>query len=49
MSGAVKRVKLRENSLIEFDLDGRVATDMVVMLEDDTVVMRYRLEKILNV
>ena len=48
MSGAVKRVKLRENSPVKFDLDGRVVTGTVVRLEGGNVVVRYGSERILD-
>ena len=42
-------MKLRENSPVEFDLDGRVVTGTVVRLErGGKVVVRYGSEQILN-
>ena len=48
MSGVAKRVKLSENSPVEFELDGRVVTGTVVRLEGHMVVERYGSERIMN-
>ena len=48
MSGVAKRVKLRENSPVEFKLDGRVVTGTVVRLEGRKVVVRYVLERVIE-
>ena len=41
-------MKLRENSPVEFDLDGQVVTGTVVRLEGRKIVVRYGLERILD-
>ena len=48
MSGVEKRVKLSENSPVEFDLDGQLMTGIVVRLEGCKVVVRYRSERIIE-
>ena len=48
MLGIVKRVKLRENSLVGFDLDGQMVTGTVVRLEGRKIVVRYGSERILD-
>ena len=42
MSGVAKRLKLSENSPVEFELDSRVVTGMVVRLKGRNMVVRYR-------
>ena len=42
MSGVAKRANIRENSPVEFDLDGRMVTCTVVRLEHSgNVVVQY--------
>ena len=41
MSRIAKRVKLRENSKVEFELDGRVVIGTLLMLEGGNVAVRY--------
>ena len=48
MSGVAKRVKLSENSLVEFDLDGQLVTGTVVGREGCKVVGRYGSERIIE-
>ena len=48
MSGVAKRVKLRDNSPVEFELDGRVVIGTLVRLEGGKAVVRYGSERILN-
>ena len=48
MSGITKRAQLRENSLVEFDLDGRNVIGWLVKLEGGNVVVRYASEGLLT-
>jgi hypothetical protein len=45
MLGVAKRVKLSENSPVNFDLDGHEVIDKGVRREGRKVVVRYRTEK----
>ena len=48
MSGVTKRAKLRENSPVEFELDGRTVIGLLVKLEDNKAVVRYGLERVIT-
>ena len=48
MSGVSKRVKLSENSPVEFDLDGQVVTGMVVRREGRKVIVRYGSKQVIE-
>ena len=41
MSGITKRAQLRENSLVEFDLDGRNVVGWLVKLDGENAEVRY--------
>ena len=48
MSGITKRAKLRENSLVEFDLYGRTVIGTLVKLEGGNTVVRYGSERVMT-